>query len=70
MCFNMVPLHRIELQTSDYKTDVIPFNYKGKNFLKNKFIVAKYLFAVNDLYITFGAPYGNRTRDLRRDRAT
>jgi hypothetical protein len=25
----MVPLHRIELQTSDYKTDVIPFNYKG-----------------------------------------
>ena len=26
----LVPLHRIELQTSDYKTDVIPFNYKGK----------------------------------------
>ena len=28
---NLVPLHRIELQTPDYKTSVIPFNYKGKN---------------------------------------
>ena len=25
----MVPLHRIELQITDYKTVVIPFNYKG-----------------------------------------
>ena len=25
----LVPLHRIELQTADYKTAVIPFNYKG-----------------------------------------
>ena len=27
---NLVPLHRIELQITDYKTVVIPFNYKGK----------------------------------------
>ena len=26
----LVPLHRIELQITDYKTVVIPFNYKGK----------------------------------------
>ena len=24
-----MPLHRIELQIADYKTAVIPFNYKG-----------------------------------------
>jgi hypothetical protein len=26
----MVPLERIELPSSDYKTDVLPFNYRGK----------------------------------------
>ena len=26
---NLVPPHRIELRTSDYKTDIIPFNYRG-----------------------------------------
>ena len=30
--FILVPLHRIELQIADYKTAVIPFNYKGKTF--------------------------------------
>ena len=29
MYLKMVPLHRIELQTTDYKTVVIPFNYQG-----------------------------------------
>ncbi len=29
MYLKMVPLHRIELQITDYKTVVIPFNYKG-----------------------------------------
>ena len=31
----LVPLHRIELQIADYKTAVIPFNYKGKTLLQN-----------------------------------
>ena len=36
----LVPPHRIELQTSDYKTDVIPFNYRGVEFSMNSIILA------------------------------
>jgi hypothetical protein len=32
----MVPLERIELPSSDYKTDVLPFNYRGKNLVDRK----------------------------------
>ena len=33
---HLVPLHRIELQIADYKTAVIPFNYKGNTLIIKK----------------------------------